>query len=68
MFNRAQQKLYPKWWSFHSEKWLESQQYDELDMATVSVEIEQRLDRFLHEQLPKMDAIVKELNNAAPRD
>jgi len=61
VFNRADQKLYPKWWSCHSERWLEPREYDELDAASVRAAIEQRLDRFLKDQLPKMEAIVKEL-------
>ncbi len=58
IFNRARQTLYPKWWSCHSEKWLSSQQYNELDLPGLKAEIEQRFLRFLEERLPKMEEIL----------
>lgn len=62
VFNRAQQALYPKWWSCHIEKWLGPKQYDELDLPSVKAEIEQRLARFLEEGLPGMEAILTSLH------
>jgi len=61
VFNRAQQALYPKWWSFDREKWLGPQQYNELDLPDVKREIEARLDRFLNERLPKMEEVLTQL-------
>lgn len=61
VFNRAQETLYPKWWSCHIEKWLGPKQYNELDLPGVKAEIEQRLDRFLGGQLPKMVEILLQL-------
>lgn len=61
VFNRAQEKLYPKWWSCHSEKWLRSKQYSELDLPAIKAEIEHRLARFLDERLPKMEKVLKQL-------
>ncbi len=63
MFNRSGQVLYPKYWSFHIEKWLSTMQSNELDMASMRTEIEQRLNRFLEERLPKMEEILNQLRH-----
>jgi len=61
VFNRAQRILSPKWWSFDSAKWLSSQQYNELDLPDLKRDIQERLDRFLEQRLPKMEAVLAQL-------
>lgn len=66
VFNRAQQKLYPKWWSCHIEKWLGPKEYNELDLPGVKAEIERRLGQFLEERLPKIEEILTQLRQKSP--
>ncbi len=61
VFNRAQQTLYPQWWSFDSERWLNTQQYSELDLADLKKEIDRHLERFLTDHLPKMEDVLNQL-------
>jgi len=63
-FNKAGTKVYPKWWSCHSEKWLTAAQIEELDLDELKELLVQRFDRFVTKQLPAMrsaiDAVVQE--------
>jgi hypothetical protein len=54
VFNRAEQKLYPKWWSFHIEQWIGSKPYTDLSVEDLKDKIQSRFQRFLTQELPSM--------------
>ncbi len=61
VFNRATEKLYPKWWSFHIERWIGAKQYQELPLSELETDVRARLDRFLNDRLPTMIDALAEL-------
>jgi hypothetical protein len=67
LFNKATSKVYPKWWSFHIEKWLTSAQFEELDLTELKSVAAQHFDRFHAEQLPRMRGIFDTLAESATR-
>lgn len=68
VFNRAGQRLYPQWWSFHTEKWITKKTYTEATFEELEAAFEQRLDRFLAEQLPAMETVFMTLQEASARE
>lgn len=62
VFNRATRPLYPKWWRFHSEKWIGAKQYDELDLDGLKQELRQHIDRLVNERLPVIEAALASLS------
>jgi hypothetical protein len=67
VFNRAQQTLYPKWWSCLSEKWLGPQEYKDLELPELKGEIGRQLDRFLGERLPGIEHVLAQLGEQPGR-
>jgi hypothetical protein len=61
VFNRAKQPLYPKWWSFHAERWLTPKQYADADPDAVEKLASEKLHRFVEHQLPAMEPVFVEL-------
>lgn len=55
VFNKAKHKLYPKWWTFHGERWVSKKQYDELDLDEVEALVADRMNRLVRDFLPRMD-------------
>lgn len=62
VFNRATQPLSPKWWSFHTEKWIGPKQYEELDVDGLKEEFKQHFDRFIKERLPAIEGALESLS------
>jgi hypothetical protein len=54
VFNRASTKVYPKWWSCHTEKWLNPAQVEELDREALKAFSSERFEKFVTERLPTM--------------
>jgi hypothetical protein len=57
-FNKASTRVYPKWWSCHTEKWLTAAQMDELDPSELKAIVVERFAKFLDERLPAMRAVI----------
>ena len=57
VFNRASQKLYPQWWTFHAEKWIAKKRYSETTPEELKAELEQHLDKFVSQQLRPMEVV-----------
>jgi PD-(D/E)XK nuclease superfamily protein len=54
VFNKASTKVYPKWWSCHTEKWLNPAQVEELDREELKAFSSQRFEKFVTERLPTL--------------
>lgn len=54
VFNRAATRLYPRWWSFHSETWVTKKQYEESDMEALKAQIRSRFEHFMLDELRQM--------------
>lgn len=66
VFNRAKQQLYPKWWSFHTERWLTAKQYCESDQETLTTLVNERLHRLLEHELPRFEKVFAVLRTQFP--
>ena len=53
-FNRAHHKLYPKWWSFHAQRWVSKRQYQELSITEIQDILDQRLGGLVTDLLPAL--------------
>ncbi len=60
-FNRAATKLYPQWWSFHSDSWLNKARFEALDSEDLKRQIGDRFRLFLDSELPAMQRSLQEL-------
>jgi hypothetical protein len=60
-FNRAATKLYPQWWSFHSESWLNKARFEALEPEDLKKGIGDRFRRFLDSELPAMQRALQGL-------
>jgi hypothetical protein len=58
VFNKASTKVYPKWWTCHTEKWLTPAQVDELDPGELKALVVQRFDKFVTERLPTIRTVI----------
>jgi hypothetical protein len=58
VFNKASTKVYPKWWSCHTERWLTSAQVDELDPGELKALLMESFNKFVTEQLPAMRSVI----------
>jgi hypothetical protein len=54
VFNKGNQKLYPKWWTFHSETWINAKQYDNLQTGELNDLINRRFDDLATKKVPNM--------------
>jgi len=54
VFNKGKLKLYPKWWTFHSETWINSKQYDNLQIGELNDLINRRFDELATKKVPNM--------------
>ncbi len=61
VLNKADQKLYPKWWTFHMEKWLSEKQFEELEMEALQELVVKRFEHFKQTGLPEIVTALKEL-------
>jgi PD-(D/E)XK nuclease superfamily len=59
-FNRATTRLYPQWWSFHSELWLNNSRFEALDLEELKNQIGDRFRKFLENELPAMQQALEE--------
>ena len=57
-FNKASTKVYPKWWSCHTEKWLDATKLEELDLSELKTVAVRRFDEFLNQRLPAMQSVI----------
>ncbi len=55
-FNRGATKLYPQWWSFHSEQWLTKGRFEGNEVDELKDRVWQRLEQFIQKELPAMEA------------
>jgi hypothetical protein len=62
VFNKGNQKLYPKWWTFHSEAWINQKQYNDLSIEKLGELIERRFDDLIAKRLPSMTSALSELD------
>jgi hypothetical protein len=60
VFNKATQTLYPKYWTFHSERWITRKQYEEADLDELRRLIKDRFDRLAADEVPAMQAVLGE--------
>ena len=64
-FNRAGTKLYPEWWSFHSEEWIAKGQYEELELDDLKEQVRTRFQKLIDTDLPEfieaLDGLADEL-------
>lgn len=60
-FNRAATKLYPQWWSFHSDRWLSKARFEALDGEDLKRHLGDRFRLFLDSELPPMQRALEEL-------
>jgi hypothetical protein len=58
VFNRADQQLYPKWWMFHVDNWINKNQYTDLSLSDLEEEIRKHWDRFFTKSYPKLESIL----------
>lgn len=54
VFNRATTKFYPKYWTFHMERWTTKKQYEESEIAELQERLRARFDRFCKEDMPRV--------------
>lgn len=66
VFNKGKQKLYPKWWTFHSEAWINRKQYDNLALEELNDLINRRFDELVFKKLPAMVAALSDLGTEMP--
>ena len=59
-FNRALSRLYPQWWSFHSQVWLNKVRFESLDLEELKSQIGDRVRTFLETELPAMQHALEE--------
>ena len=64
VFNKSEQTLYPKWWTFHTEPWLTPKQYRELDEDGLLAELRKRLVEFVRDRLPRMEEALAPVQDA----
>lgn len=60
-FNRASSRLYPQWWSFHSESWLNQARFESLDVDDLKKRIGDRFNDFVAKELPGMQLALEQL-------
>lgn len=65
-FNKGKQKLYPKWWTFHSEAWINQKQYDNLALEELNDLINRRFDELVVKKVPAMAAALSGLGAETP--
>ena len=54
LFNRSSTKLYPQWWSFHSDRWLTKSRFESLEVEDLKSQVGDRLAKFLDTEVPAM--------------
>ena len=59
VFNKASTRVYPKWWTCHTEKWFTAAQVEELDFDELSALSMQRFNSFVTERLPAMRSVIE---------
>ena len=57
--------MYPKWWTFHSESWINQKQYNEHSIEKLEELIGRRFDELISKKLPGMAGALLELSAAA---
>lgn len=60
-FNRSSSKVYPQWWSFHSERWLNKARFEALEVDVLRERVGDRLEKFLDTELPAMEEALQGL-------
>jgi len=68
LFNRSKQKLYPKYWSFHSESWLGVKRYTEISLQDLETELAGRFDALLEDKVPMFASALEPLRDRYRKD
>lgn len=63
VFNKAEQRFYPKWWSFHIERWIPAREYQEADIEELKAHVKEKFAHFLQRDLPGMVEALRQLRN-----
>jgi len=68
-FNRRKNKLYPKWWTFHTIKLLTKKQSESMELDDAKAHVRERLLKFLADEVPALEhallPVIKELESIA---
>lgn len=54
VFNRAATTVYPKWWSFHSERWITTKQFESMELEELRSKLRDSWARFKRTEFPSM--------------
>jgi hypothetical protein len=65
VFNKGNQKLYPKWWTFHTEVWINKKQYDNQSLEELKSLIDRRFDDLVTKKVSSMVATLSRLKENA---
>jgi hypothetical protein len=63
VFNKANNKLYPKWWTFYSRPWISPKAYLEKSPDELSEEINRTFSRFVENELPDLEDNLLSIRN-----
>jgi PD-(D/E)XK nuclease superfamily protein len=66
VFNKAGSKVYPRWWSCHTEKWMSASQVEDAEPTELKTTLTQRFQQFVVERLPAMQSAVDSAIQAFP--